>query len=118
RTLIHSCLAEDDRIDKHDVHHREKGRQPGDEFGANIGTLLGKPEISLEQTGELRLDFPLCWCPFRLFDHVDPCAPLPQPNATAPVSSGVIWMLWIAPRRNCTASIYRTVGTQWAPHAL
>jgi hypothetical protein len=71
--LVHSGLAENDGIDEHDVHHREKSRHAGDEFGADVGALLGEPEISLKHGGELRLGFPRCRCPPWLFDHVDTC---------------------------------------------
>ena len=39
RALVHAGLAEDRRVDEHDVDHRQKRGQAGDEFGADIGAV-------------------------------------------------------------------------------
>ena len=68
-------VAQNDRIDEYDVHHREKRRYAGDEFGADIGSLLGKSEISLERGTEPGFGLPHWRCAPWLFDHIDPLIP-------------------------------------------
>ena len=46
RALIHSGLAENDGVDEYDVHHRQKRRYAGDEFGADVGALSRKARNS------------------------------------------------------------------------
>jgi hypothetical protein len=54
RAGVHAGLAQDRRVDEHDVDHREKRRQPGDEFDADTGALLLQAKITVEHAFETR----------------------------------------------------------------
>ena len=52
RALVHAGLAQDRRVDEHDVDHGQERGQAGDEFGADVGALLLEPEILLQHRRE------------------------------------------------------------------
>jgi len=58
RALIHSRLAQNDRIDEYDVDHGQKSRYAGDEFGADAGALLRQSEIPLDHGTDRQLASP------------------------------------------------------------
>jgi hypothetical protein len=47
--LVHPGIAQDVRVDEHDVDHGEEGGQAGDELGAHRGAVLGQREAAFEQ---------------------------------------------------------------------
>jgi hypothetical protein len=49
RAFVHSRVAEDLRVDEHDVDHGEKGRDAGDELGAYVGAAFGETEIAINK---------------------------------------------------------------------
>ncbi len=50
RARVHAGLAEDLRIDEHDVDHRQERGQTGDEFGADVGAAFAQAEGAVEIT--------------------------------------------------------------------
>jgi hypothetical protein len=44
----HAGLREDGRVDEDDVGHRDEGGEPGDNFGAPVGSAGGEAEVVLE----------------------------------------------------------------------
>src|SRR4029450_8321401 len=58
RALVHSGLAENDRIDEHDIDHGQKRRYAGNEFSADISALLRQSEIPPEHGADRRLASP------------------------------------------------------------
>ena len=49
RALVHPGVAEDLRIDEHDVDHREERGCAGEELGANVGAVRLEMELALEK---------------------------------------------------------------------
>src|SRR5581483_2731239 len=49
RALVHAGIAEDLRVDEHDVDHRQKRGQAGDEFGTQIAARFAQAEHALEK---------------------------------------------------------------------
>ena len=54
RALVHAGIAEDGRVDEHDVDHRQEGGGASDEFGADVGAVLAKPELTFEKAAGSR----------------------------------------------------------------
>ena len=108
RARVHARLAEDRRIDEHDIDHGQERGQTGDEFGLDIGALLLEPEVLIKHGYNLRLValrrrcFRLCPRPCLLgaLDHTTP-----RLAARAATLSRLIharqtrlWMMWIPAR--------------------
>ena len=44
----HAGFREDGRVDEDDVGHRDEGGEPGENFGAPVGSVGGEAEVVLE----------------------------------------------------------------------
>jgi hypothetical protein len=80
RARIHAGLAENDRVDEHDVDHRQESGDACDKFGAGVGALLRKAKISFQCSADLRTGFACCLALF-LLGHMEP-SPLPAGSSS------------------------------------